>query len=275
MSPAADWDEVASAWELNSARFERAVQGVTLELLGRSALFPGQAVLDLACGPGGMLPLIAELVEPGGSVIAGDASAGMVEAARRLVDATGLRGVEVGQLDIDWLDLETASIGALICRFGYMFASDPAAALVEARRVIRPGGTIATAVWDVPDVNPYGAIPLQALVEVGLGDPPTAGEPGMFRLSEPQAVSDLLRSAGFTEVEHTAVDVAFGYESNDDLLEWVTSLSSRIVGGLAGGVGGSSEQFALELGRLVAPWAEPGSGRIVLPGRAIVASGRA
>ncbi len=42
---------------------------------------------------------------------------------------------------------------------GYMLMADPAAALSETRRVLRDGGTLAFAVWQTPDRNPWAAIP--------------------------------------------------------------------------------------------------------------------
>ena len=269
-----DWDSLAAEWDRRSVRFERSVQGLTLEMIERARLFAGESVLELACGPGGMLGLLADLVAPGGSVIAGDSSAGMVDMARRRVEREGLRGVAVEQLDLDWLDVESASVGAVLCRFGYMFATDPAAALGEARRVLRPGGRFVTAVWDLPERNPYGTLPLAALSEVGLGEPAQAGQPGMFRLAEEGLTAGLLLGAGFTEVEVTPVAVSFVFDDDDDLLDWVTSLSGRVVEGLGIGAEGSLELFAAELRRLCAPHRRA-DGLIILAGTALVASARA
>ena len=275
MSPdALGWDACAQAWSDSSARFERAIQKVTLKLLERLELFSGETVAEVACGPGGMIPLLADAVAPGGHVIAGDISAQMVEHARDRVAEAGVPGVELGVLDLDWLDLPSASVGALVGRFAYMFASDPAAALGDARRVLRPGGRFATAVWDSPERNPYGSIPLECLVEVGLGDPPVAGAPGMFRLAEEGAIERLLLDAGFLEVEVESVPVNFTFRSFDDYLGWTLGLSQRVSTALAEGVEGTVEEFSSELTRRVAPFTSE-AGAIDLPGVVLVASGRA
>jgi ubiquinone/menaquinone biosynthesis C-methylase UbiE len=88
-----------------------------------------------------------------------------------------------------------------------MFAADPGAALQEIRRVLRPGGQIAVAVWDVPEQNPWATIPISALVELGHVEPPDPAEPGMFVLAEPGVLQDLLESAGFTDVVVEGVEL--------------------------------------------------------------------
>jgi SAM-dependent methyltransferase len=243
-------------------------------MLERSRLVPGDTVLDLACGPGGMLPLIWEMVQPGGRVLAGDISAAMLEQVAGLVERESLAGVEIGELEVDWLDIESASIGALLCRFGYMFASDPEAALKEARRVIRPGGSFATAVWDVPERNAYGRLPLEALAAVGMADVPRAGDPGMYRLAEPGLIAELIQSAGFTEVAVEEAPVSFEFASLDDLIALTKRLSMRIQTGLAEGAPGTAQLFAQELERLVEAHTSL-DGSITLEGVALVASGRA
>jgi len=249
------------------------VQRVTIELIEPLALFSGETVVELACGPGGMIPLLAELVAPGGSVTAGDISQGMVDAALARAEASGSAGVEVLELALDWVDLPSASAGALVSRFGYMFAEDPAAALGEARRVLRPGGRFTTAIWDQPEANPYGVIPLQALAEVGLADVPKSGDAGMFRLAQPGLIDQLLLDAGFTDVSVKPVDVSFAFESFDDLLNWINQHSQRVTSALAEGVAGSREEFEKELKLLIQPYVH-GDARIALPGVALVASAR-
>ena len=268
------WDSCAAGWDRSSARFERAVQRVTVALVDSLGLFSGETVVELACGPGGMLPLLAELVAPGGSVIAGDISRGMVDAALARAEKSGSAGVEVLELALDWVDLASASAGALVSRFGYMFAEDPGAALGEARRVLRPGGRFATAIWDQPELNPYGVIPLQALAEVGLADTPKAGDPGMFRLAKPGLIGELLLGAGFTDVSVKPVEVNFGFESFDDLVNWINEHSQRVTAALADGVSGSVEEFQKELRSLVEPYVQADGG-LGLPGVALVASARA
>jgi ubiquinone/menaquinone biosynthesis C-methylase UbiE len=52
-------------------------------MLGRLALTPGEAVLDVGCGPGTDPFDMAELVGPAGSLVGLDASEVMIDEARR------------------------------------------------------------------------------------------------------------------------------------------------------------------------------------------------
>src|SRR4029450_13265076 len=100
-------------------------------------------------------------------------------------------------LDGEHLDLADDAVDGVICRWGYMLMADPAAALRETRRVLRPGGRLAFAVFTGPDENPWGALPAAVLVERGHMPPPEAGAPGLFALAD--RLSQLLAQAGFSE----------------------------------------------------------------------------
>ncbi len=273
--PALDgWDARAAGWEIQSSRFERSVQAVTLKMIDWVKPVAGSVVGELACGPGGSLPLIAELVGPTGLVLASDLSPEMVEAAKRTCAAAGLSNVEVSEQGLDWLDIPTGELHGLICRYGYMFANDPAAALIEARRVVSPGGRFAMASWAEPDLNPYGRLQMEALASIGLGDIPVGGNPGMFRLSDPDALKEMMFAAGFLDVEVSKVPVAFRFASDEDLFDWVESLSQTVSEGLAAGHRDSREAFQSELSQLVHQY-RGSAGEILLPGVSLVGTASA
>ncbi len=190
-------------------------------------LQPGQRVLDLAAGPGDTGFLAAELVRPGGSLISSDASAVMLGVAGGRARDLGVTNVEFRRLELDWIDLPTASVDATLCRWGLMFAEDPAGALQEMRRVLRPGGHLALAVWDAPEENPWATIPTRALVELGHTEPPDPNAPGMFVLADPAKLTDLLESAGFVEVIVEPVDLARRNAAVDQYIAESVDLSSQ------------------------------------------------
>src|SRR6202035_3028763 len=147
-------------------------------MVGELTLEPGQRVLELAAGPGDTGFLAAKRISPGGTLISSDASEAMLDIARERARELGVDNVEFVQLQLEWIDLETASVDAALCRWGLMLLVDPAAAAQEIRRVLRPGGRFATAVWGAPEDNPWATTPTRALIELGHAQPPDRDAPG-------------------------------------------------------------------------------------------------
>ena len=131
----------------------------------------------------------------------------MGEVARGRAAELGIDNVEFKELQLEWIDLPTASVDAVLCRWGFMLCLDPAAALAEARRVLRPGGRIALAVWDVAEANPWATVAGRALIDLGFAEPPDPDAPGMFALARPGLLQERLESAGFVEVVVEAIEV--------------------------------------------------------------------
>lgn len=77
------------------------------------------------------------------------------------------------------MDLEDDSVDAVVCRSVFMLVGDPAAALREARRGLRPGGSLAFTVFTTPNNNPWAAVPAAVLVQRGHLAPPQPGGPGV------------------------------------------------------------------------------------------------
>ena len=72
-----------------------------------------------------------------------------------------------GVLDGERLDLPDASVDGVLNRFGYILKGDPPPVLGEIRRVLRPGGRLAFAVWAARERNPWMTVPADVMVERG------------------------------------------------------------------------------------------------------------
>jgi ubiquinone/menaquinone biosynthesis C-methylase UbiE len=110
------------------------------------AIGPGDVVVDLGCGPGADLPAFAAAAGNGGRVIGVDQDPDAVRQAREATAA--LPCVEVREADIQALDLPEASVDRVHTDRVLQHVPEPGAAMVHARRVLRPGGT---AVFAEPD----------------------------------------------------------------------------------------------------------------------------
>jgi SAM-dependent methyltransferase len=201
------WDAAAAGWERREPWMRETSAPVSAWLIDALGLQPGHRVLELAAGTGDLGFLAAELIAPGGTLISSDRSGPMLTAARARATELGLTNVAFRLLDGETIDLPLADVDAVLCRWGYMLMADPAAALRETRRVLRPGGRLALAVWDRIDANPWAEIPRAALEAHGLVPPADPAEPGPFGLADPDRLGEMLDIAGFTEVAVDAVDL--------------------------------------------------------------------
>ena len=213
------WERAASGWSRQADAVQEFGMRVSVWMVEQLDLQPGQRVLELAAGPGDTGFLAAELVRPGGSEISSDGSDAMLGVARGRARDLGVSNVEFKRLELDWIDLPTASIDAILCRWGLMFAEDPAASLQEMRRVLRPGGKVALAVWDIPERNPWATIPTSALIELGHAEPPDPAAPGMFALADSERLLELLQEAGFVDTLVDAVALERAETSASAFLE--------------------------------------------------------
>jgi SAM-dependent methyltransferase len=196
-----NWEEAAPGWVRRGDAVRTFSSPVSQWMLDALSLQPGERVLELAAGLGDTGLLAAELVAPVGRVIISDQAETMLAGARARAEELGLDNVEFRVLNAEWIDLPLASVDAVLCRWGYMLLADPAAALAETRRVLRPGGRLALAVWDSAQQNPWALLPGLELIERGVTTPPAPGTPGQFALADGERLRGLLEQAGFTEIE--------------------------------------------------------------------------
>jgi ubiquinone/menaquinone biosynthesis C-methylase UbiE len=139
--------------------FDRRARAEAVGLLG---LWPGERVLELACGTGRTLPLLARAVGDGGSVLAVDRSHALIERARRRI--TGLGNVEL--VVSDWSATEvTAPVDAALCVLGLSVIEDWEAALDLLLGALVRGGRLVVVDQLVDMRNPYL---LNAYIRLGL-----------------------------------------------------------------------------------------------------------
>lgn len=158
---------------------------------------PGQRVLDVACGTGVLARETAIRVAPAGYVAGLDRNEGMLATAGRITPAVDWKSGRAEQLPFPDADFD-----AVVSQFGLMFFDDRTQALREMRRVLKPGGRLAVAVWDALETSP-GYVAMEMLLEQLFG-PHIAGElRAPFALGDVRKLHALLTGAGLADVEVT------------------------------------------------------------------------
>jgi SAM-dependent methyltransferase len=265
------WNRVAGAWERNADFVDEHLEAATGALLDAAGVAEGQAVLDLAAGPGGAGLAAARRVGAGGRVVLADVAEEMVAAAARR--ANGRSEVDTLVCDQAAIAAEDASFDAVIVRHGLMFMPEPDASVAEAARVLRPGGRYAAMTWGPREANPWLGLILDAVgAQFGVTFPPP-GVSGPFSLSDPDQLAGALRGGGLEDVEVEAIDTPMHAASIDDWWARVPGLAGPLAMALAGMEDEVREEIRVRAIAAGSAVAAPVGDGIAMPGCVLVASG--
>jgi trans-aconitate 2-methyltransferase len=185
-------------------------------VLDRLPLGGDERVLDAGCGSGRVTELLAERL-PGGHVVALDASAGMVEAARERLAPFGDR-VEFVVADLGAPLPLAEPVDAILSTATFHWVPDHAALFANLAAVLRPGGRL------VAQCGGAGNIASIRAVLATIGD----GWPGAAHYETPETTIQRLERAGFVDVECWLTDEPTRFESGEP---FETFLRTVILGG--------------------------------------------
>jgi SAM-dependent methyltransferase len=267
------WEAAASGWVRREELMREFGAPVSHRMIEVVHPQPGERVLELAAGLGETGMLAAELVAPLGGLIVSDQAEAMLDGARARSISLGLSNVEFQVLNAEWIDLPLASVDVVLCRWGYMLMADPAAALGETRRVLRPGGRLALAVWDSLEENPWALEPAQELIARGLSpapDPTAEPAPGPFALGAAWRVQELLEQAGFAEIDIEAIELTRRHPDFEHLWEVTLDLSPSFHDTVLSQPQSEMEQIKHSLAERFAPYTAA-DGTLAVPARTLLA----
>ena len=266
------WGSVAPAWGENADYIDARHAGSARRILDAVDPRPGERVLELACGPGGLGLAAAELVAPDGEVVLSDVAAQMTAIAAARAAARGIANVTTCELDLEAIAQPGEAYDVVLCREGLMFATDPRRAVREARRVLRPGGRVAFSVWGPRADNPWMSLIFGA-VSARLGRPvPPPGIPGPFALEDAAALAALLHDAALRDVVVEAVDVPMRVSSFEEWWTRTSALAGPLATILASMPAPAIEALRTDLRAATRPYETPAG--LAFPGVALLASGR-
>lgn len=220
------WDSQANAWFDQRESLFAASRPIHEWLIRNLDPKPGQRILEVAAGPGDTGLMAARLLGDG-RLVSTDLSAEMVGAARKRGTELGVRNADYRVLDAQAMDLPDASFDGIVCRWGFMLMPDPAAALRECRRVLKPGGRLAFAVFTGPEENPFASLPARALVEMGRLPKPTGEwQPGILALGDRSRLDAVIGAIGFATTHIERVDMAWTFRDAADYWNFLIELTA-------------------------------------------------
>lgn len=164
--------------------------GCRRDLAGAIALEPGQSLLDVGCGRGGLLCALAEKYPEAGRLAGVDPSLAMLAQAKRGLQAAAVEWVWG---EIEALPFGGASFDWAVCDCSFNHALDPARAAGELFRVLKSGGKAVLA-------EPVTLVPLPEAVK---RDPQARAACWGGCLTLPE-LEKIFRKAGFAAVRSQA-----------------------------------------------------------------------
>lgn len=201
-------------WDLAAAQYEPLWQAqladAQAKLMACAALAPGETVLDVACGTGLITFEAAAAVGSAGEALGVDLSGQMVEVARQQALRRQLNNVRFARMDAELLDPPDASFDVALCALGLMYVPDPAQAVREMRRVLRPGGRMVIAVWG--ERARCGWADLFSIVDAEVSSEVC---PLFFRLGQQDALQRLCLAEKFENVTQHRIRATLAYADAD------------------------------------------------------------
>lgn len=186
-------------------------------------LAPGKQLLDVGCGPGSITVDFGSRLLPA-RVTAIDAASDAISIAEAAAAEAGVSNIDFSVADVFNLPFENNSFDIVHAHQVLQYLPDPVAALIEMRRVLKPGGVLAARDADYAAMVWYPPIPeldewqsLYRDVAIALGGQPDAG----------RRLLSWAREAGFTNIEASAS--VWSYANEQQRQWWGGMWADRIL----------------------------------------------
>ena len=173
----------------------------------------GSHVLDVACGTGVLARKALAQAGRTGRIVGADPAPGMLAAAKEIEPT-----IEWVLCSAESLDVEDESFDCVISQFGMMFFTDRQKSADEMHRVLKPGGSLAIAVWRSVEHNPAYA-DIISLLEEEVGTAAADALRLPFSLGDAGAVTAVLKESGFAEVSVEARTESAKFPSSRQMVE--------------------------------------------------------
>jgi SAM-dependent methyltransferase len=226
---------------------------------------PGDAVVDVATGPGTVARQAAVLIGPSGRVTGVDLSAAMLAVGRAWPPEPGAAPIDYVDASATAIPLPDAMFDVAYCQQGLQHIADPVAALREMRRLLKPGGLLGVAVWTQ---SPFGLFRRVVSEVAGTDDGP---QPSAFGRDSDQ-LATALRDLGFVDVHVQTRELLAVLEGG---IPQALQVAEATSGGAAMAALPAERQQAVRDAIADALQGQMKDGAVLLPSGSNIASGRA
>lgn len=193
------------AYDSFMGRYSQPLARVFADLAG---VVPGARALDVGCGPGALTTELAARLGVGAVDSCDPSPPFVAECAARNP------GVEVRQGRAEQLPYESDTFDVVLAQLVMHFVSEPAAAISEMSRVVRPGGVLAASVWDFQ----RGMEMLRAFWDAAVTlDPIAPDELRVMRFGQAGDLHELFTEGGLADVVEEELRVVSEYADFDEL----------------------------------------------------------
>lgn len=223
-----DWSTAAVGWKHWWKTLEVALASVSQRMIELAEIEPGQHVLDVATGVGEPAVTVAGVVGPSGHVTATDIAPGMLEIARERAEGAALTNIDFVEMDAEAIEFPEDSFDVVLCRFGLMFLPNPAVSLKRMERALSEGGHLVASVWASPERAPGLSVTMTAVAQTLQLPAPPPGAPGLFTLGDRSLLEELLRRAGFRQVQAEPLKITMNFDSTAEYVRYLQDVAAPI-----------------------------------------------
>ncbi len=226
------WNKFSAGWKKWDDLTMDFLLPMGKEIIARIDPSGPQTILDIAAGTGEPGLTIAGMLD-GGKVVITDLSEDMLAIAKENATRRNISNIETITCDVCELPFLDNSFDAISCRFGFMFFPDMQLAANEMARVLKPGGKIATSVWNVPEKNFWVTAMMGTINKNMELPPPPPGAPGMFRCAKPGLMKEVFEKAGFRNITEKEIASKLKSGTVDTYWNMMTEIGAPIVAALS------------------------------------------
>ena len=226
------WNKFSAGWKKWDEQMMDFLRPMGTEIIRLLQPAGNDVVLDVASGTGEPGLTIASMLTDG-KVISTDVAEEMLKIAKENAEKRGIKNFETKAADVCELPFDDNSFDAISCRFGFMFFPDMLMAAKEMARVLKPGGRIATSVWNVPEKN-FWITSIIGTINKNMELPaPPPGAPGMFRCAADGFIAGLFKGAGLKNISQTEINTTLNSGTNERFWSMHTEVAAPIVAALS------------------------------------------